>query len=371
MREVVLGAAAALLVVIAVTSAAGPGDPGPPFSIVADNGGALREAVIHFDAEVADVIAPTYRDLLRAVPSDVVFHVVVANDAAFDRFRDLLGEWEIEAPERFQAAVVNREVTTWSRDRYTLITRGDSTLLLVPPRPSRGHEARTNDWLAPFAVAAAAGADTRVKVVPLVFDGGDLVATETHVFVTALLAARNEGHALASHRELRLWLSEMTGKRPVILGSDASEVPAHHIGMFVTPLTDDVILVGDPDLGLRLLTPELEARLPRAVDRREETLERFRLIAAQLEQSGFTVIRSPLIPLDDDLVYVTYNNSVLERRADGRLHAYVPAFGLAALDAAGRAVYEQAGIVVHPIDVERVFRHRGTVRCLINVLRRA
>jgi hypothetical protein len=64
-------------------------------------------------------------------------------------------------------------------------------------------------------------------------------------------------------------------------------------------------------------------------------------------------------------------NALLERRADGRLHAYVPQFGPEALEAAGRAAYEQQAGGVHPIDVSRIYRHNGAVRCLVNVLSRA
>ena len=140
--------------------------------------------------------------------------------------------------------------------------------------------------------------------------------------------------------------------------------------MFVTPLDGKVILVGDPDAGLRLLSPEDEARLPLPVDRNEVALSAFRRVAEELEAEGFELRPVPLVPLTDGLTYVTYNNSMLERREDGRLHAYVPVFGLRALDAAGRAAYEQADIVVHPIDVRRVYRFNGTIRCLVNVLRR-
>ena len=78
----------------------------------------------------------------------------------------------------------------------------------------------------------------------------------------------------------------------------------------------------------------------------------------------------PLVPLSDRVTYVTYNNVLLERRPDGQLHAYVPQFGLPRLDAAGRRAFTNEGVVVHPIDVTRIYAQNGTVRCLVNVLDR-
>ena len=236
------------------------------------------------------------------------------------------------------------------------------------PRPAREHAARHNDYQAPFALAREAGEGTRVQVAPLIFDGGDLIASEHHVFATALLLQRNEGGALGEREVLGRWLARHTGQRPVLIGETADQVPEHHVGMFLTPLGGRRVLVGDPDLGLSLLPRG--AALPRAVERRPGELERFRRVARELRAQGFTVIPAPLVPLRESLTYVTYNNAILERRADGRLHAYVPQFGIETLDAAGRAAYAGEGVVVHPIDVRRVFQHNGTVRCLVNVLRR-
>jgi hypothetical protein len=99
-------------------------------------------------------------------------------------------------------------------------------------------------------------------------------------------------------------------------------------------------------------------------------LRRFENVARELAAVGFDVRRTPLVPLAGRLTYLTYNNALLERRSDGRQHAYVPQFGIEALDAAGRASFEKMGIVVHPIDVREIYSHNGTVRCLVNVLAR-
>lgn len=368
MRSYLLGAAAAIAIVLGFSAFTGDAPKAPPTAIVADTGAAFEEVVLQFDPEVIAEVGPTYRDLLRALSPTVSVWVAVERDAHFETFLTHASAWGLERMERFRPVVVGVPISTWSRDRYTLVRRGDRRLLLVPPRPNRGHQLRRNDWMVPAALARAAGDDVEVVIAPAIFDGGDLIATDEYVFVTALLASRNQAGDLSKPEHLTRWLEETTGRRPILLGRHEDQVPGHHIGMFLTPLGGDVVLVGDPDLGLAMLPANAELPLP--VDRTEATLERFRFIARALEAAGFHLRRVPLVPLAGGLTYVTYNNSVLERREDGRLHAYVPQFGIAPLDAAGRRAYEAAGAVVHPIDVRKIYSANGTVRCLLNVLRR-
>jgi hypothetical protein len=340
----------------------------PPARLVPDNGGPFQELVLHYAPQIEADVAPSYRDLLQAFDSRVTVWVAVETREHFSRFKGLLERWRVGRTSRFKPVVVGRPITTWSRDRYSLLRQGDRRVLLVRPRPHRGPEPRVNDWQVPFALARAVGSDVTVRKAELIFDGGDLIATDQFVFATSLLMARNAGGSLSDPRRLARWLGAQTGREPVLLGREPDEVPPHHIGMFLTPLGDGVVLVGDPLAGLTLLPKG--ARLPRPVARDSATLARFQGIARDLRELGFTVKGVPLVPLSDGLTYVTYNNALLERRADGRLHAYVPQFGIATLDAAGRAAYVREGVVVHPVDVSRIYRHNGTVRCLVNVLRR-
>ncbi len=369
MKQILLGALIAIASVLGVGALRGQG-VAPKFVVVADNGGAMREVALHFDPRVASEVSETYQDLLRELPPSLRVQVLIEKAGDFEVFSELLVAWEIEKTARFHPVVVGKRITTWSRDRYTLIERDGESVLLIPPRPTEGNEARKNDWDAPFALAKAIpGLDTLTA--ELMFEGGDFTATDTHVFATALLRERNQGGDLYDLEALRRWLRRHTGKTPIILGKSVADVPEHHIGMFVTPLDSKRILVGDPDLGLALLdSAQVDlSLLPFAVDRREASLQRFRNIADELEDQGFEVVRVPLVPLSDGLTYVTYNNVLLETRG-GKLHAYLPQFGIEALDRAGRSAYADAGIVVHPIRVKNIYQYNGTVRCLINIVKR-
>lgn len=370
MKQIILGAFVAIVAVLGFGAMRSEG-LATEFEVVADNGSAMREVALHFDPRVALEVSETYQDLLRELPASVQVHVLVEKAADFEVFEKLLSIWEIPAGERFHQVVVGKRITTWSRDRYTLIEGDGAPLLLIPPRPTEANEARKNDWFAPFALAnSLEGVETMTA--DLVFEGGDFTATDTHIFATALLRERNQGGDLYDQDKLEKWLRRHTGKKPIVLGDSLAEVPAHHIGMFVTPLDDKRVFVGDPDLGLSLLDAAKvdEAQLPFAVDREESSLQKFRNIAAELSDLGFEVIPLPLIPLADGLTYITYNNLLLEKRNEG-MHAYLPQFGIEALDKVGRDAYREAGVSVHSIRVKNIYQYNGTVRCLVNIVRRA
>jgi hypothetical protein len=370
MKQSILGALVAIAAILGATGIYGHG-VAPRFEVVADNGNAMTEIALHFDPRVVAEVSDTYQDLLRELPATTRVYVLIEKESDFAVFQKLLASWELQASDRFQSVVVGKRITTWSRDRYTLIERDGKPVLLVPPHPTEGNEARKNDWDAPFALAKAiSGLDT--KTAELMFEGGDFTATQTHIFATALLRERNQGGELYDKDKLRKWLRKNTGKTPILLGESVADVPEHHIGMFVTPLDDKRILVGDPDLGLELFDAARvdPSQLPYSVDRSEASLQKFRNIARELKEQGFEVLPLPLIPLSDGLTYITYNNVLLETRDDGQ-HAYLPQFGIPELDQAGAQVYAEAGVAVHKIRVQKVYQYNGTVRCLVNIVKRS
>ena len=94
-------------------------------------------------------------------------------------------------------------------------------------------------------------------------------------------------------------------------------------------------------------------------------------VADWLIERGYRVERLPFFACDDPKVFVTYNNVLFETRADGTPHVYLPTYDLPEWDGRASAIWESAGVTVHPIRVRRIFVHRGSVRCLSHVLRRS
>jgi len=197
------------------------------------------------------------------------------------------------------------------------------------------------------------------------------VADDEHIYATAALPGRNAGTRWADRQTLREELARLFDREPVILGTSRDDVPDHHICMIVTPIGGGTVLVGDPELGLRLLREAGSPALPGGVaaDSSPETAARFARVADGLAVAGLRVIRVPLVPTTTPFVYVSYNNVLIDDRPDGR-HVFLPKFGVAALDAAARAVWEAQGFTVHPVDVAKLYLGGGALRCVAGVISR-
>jgi len=82
------------------------------------------------------------------------------------------------------------------------------------------------------------------------------------------------------------------------------------------------------------------------------------------------VVRIPIVPGRDGRTYVTYLNAILDRRS-GRRIVYMPVFGGAEmLNRAAEQVWAGLGYEVRPVNCGACYRHFGSLRCLVNVLRR-
>jgi hypothetical protein len=129
--------------------------------------------------------------------------------------------------------------------------------------------------------------------------------------------------------------------------------------------------VGDPSLG-RALVEAAGAALPAGVepDWSAATQARFDLVARALAGAGLAVARLPLVPTQEEFVYLSYNNVLIDDRADGR-HVLLPRYGVPALDEAAAQAWRRMGFAIHPVDASRVFRHGGAVRCLVAAVARS
>jgi hypothetical protein len=366
---------AGLLAGIGLAAALGRFDPAPPpptLRAVPDSGGRLQALLLHWSPDGGELVLPTYRDLLGALPADVELRVAVQHAEHFDDLRRRLAAAGAPGLERLRLLVVGRPITIWSRDRFVTAERGGRTVLVVPAQTFTAAPTRANDWVVPWRLAARRWHRAAALAAPFAFDGGDFVVDERRVFATAVLAGRNRGTRWADAATLLPELAARFGREPVLLGEGLDEVPNHHIGMVVTPIGDDTVLVGDP----RLAAPLLAAAAPGSplaaldADRSAATTAKFVRVANELRAAGLRVVPIPLVPTDRTYVFLSYNNVLIDDRADGR-HVLVPQYGFPELDAAGRAVWESLGFVVHPIDAAGLYGHGGALRCVAAVLERA
>ncbi len=252
---VILGAVVSLPLVGLVARARGAARPA--WSLVPeDASGPLRRVAIHYAPSLDGRALPIWRALFAALPADIDVEVAVAEQRDFDRFVTALGAAHVEHLERFHAVPVHHELTTWSRDRMAALAGPDGAgAVLAPPRVETPAAGRAGDWFAPFALAREVyRADAHVA--DFVFEGGDLAASRHHIFADANLIGRNLGRGEATRAHLEDELRRTFAQDLIWLGDEPGEVPQHHVMMYMVPLDDDTVAVGDVRLGATLLASE-------------------------------------------------------------------------------------------------------------------
>jgi N-dimethylarginine dimethylaminohydrolase len=339
--------------------------------LLSDCDGALRQAVIHYTPEVADVVIPTYRAFLRQLPAEVTVQAVCPDRKAYDDLLARVGATDC----RLSPVIVGHPMTTWSRDRWLALGAcgAESTLLLCPRREDGAAvwPAREGDERIAGDLAAALGSSVASRRSDLYFDGGDFAADGETVFVRPAVLFRNLQRTVESRQELLDQLAAML-KRRVVLFQDA---PDHHLSMYMMPIGNHTVLLGDPRLAERLLAGSparsaVDDYLPGGPDFSEATAERFDAVAAQCQAAGYRVVRIPVAPGVDGRTYITYLNAILDER-DGHHIVYMPTFGPAdVLNRAAAEVWTGLGFEVRSVDCTASSRHFGALHCLVNILHR-
>jgi hypothetical protein len=345
-----------------------------PAPVVADDGGALGEVLMHYVPELEPTFAETYRDFLVSLAPDTRVDFVVQHGkrASLDAFLARV------APSIHPRVVeVDVPIGIWSKDRaLVLASPSDARIpLLVPPRPRPGEGSRPGDWEIVPALAREMPDRFEVRRIPLAFDAGDFTIAGDRVLVDPNLFARNASRGVRSPADLRARVASLLGREVVLLGDAVGDVPRHHMSMYMAALDGDVALVGDPAAGARILgegfspgETSAETGAPLRADAGGETVARFDRAAQALERAGFRVVRIPTIAFDDK-TYFAYTNGVFETHGGERI-ARMPTFDVPALDSAARSVYESLGWRVVPIRARKVYTQHGTIGCLVNVLAR-
>jgi hypothetical protein len=369
MRLGVLGGIAAGLVasslIIGVASVA-RGHRAVSTRLVAEDASApLRRIAIHYAPYADPVALGVWRQLFRALPAGVDIEVEVGAVEDFERLLRLLRESHTPNLERLHPIVVGSQITTWSRDRYASLVGDDgSGSILAPPRIEAPFHSRAGDFESPYAISHGLY-HREPAIADIVFEGGDLAATPNLVFVDANLPARNLGHATSDRAEIEHELGHHLGQQLVWLGDEVGDVPRHHIMMYMMPLDDHVVAVGDVREGVRLL-----GGTPLPLDDVDVEARRFDHAAQLLTARGFRVVRVPALVLEGAGSYVTYTNALFDRRPDGTRVVYLPTYALPSLDAAGTKFWRDQGYTVVPIDVSPIYQLNGSLGCLVNVLAR-
>jgi hypothetical protein len=329
-----------------------------------DPSGALRQLAIHYAPTADRVALGVWKQLFAVLPASVDVEVEVARAEDFARLIRELGDTPNLA--RMHPVIVGAPITTWSRDRYAAL---DDDTILAPPRVESVEVARAGDARSPVAISRALY-DRDPETAGFAFEGGDLAATPRFVFADANLAARNlaRGGDVVDRAAIERELQHRLSQQLVWLGDKPGEVPQHHIMMYMMPLDDTTVAVGDVRAGVALLGRE-PAGDGLDLDDTELQAKRFDRAAELLAARGFHVVRVPALVLDGGGSFVTYTNALFDRRGETRI-VYLPTYALPALDRAAEDFYAQQGFEVHPIDVSPIYKLDGSLGCLVNVLAR-
>jgi hypothetical protein len=339
----------------------------PEAKLVSDAHGALADLCIQYRQDFHSEAIETLHDLFEGLADDVVIRIVVEEPEAFEFLKAGLAKRGGTRLERLSPVITGFPITPWARDRFGGMTARGSVVLAVPQSASNMTGPRGNDERVPeVLVQGIPGATCRT--LPFLFEGGDLLADEDTVFLSAVCLARNRPLDVDDRPGLLRRVESALGKRIVAIGETPEDVPDHHICMYLTPLGGKTVAVADPAMGWELYREHPEGN-PVDVETDLSKYRPFHQVIQFMERQGFRVVRIPLLLTRTPRVYVSYNNALLERRS-GEKRIYMPVYGIPALDrAAGKAFGEQGWQVV-PVRVDKLYRHTGSLRCQVGVIRR-
>lgn len=351
----------------------GPATPEPAAGpLVSECDGAIRRVALHYNEAAGETVGPTYRDFLRQLPADVDVRVVCTSIQAFDALSQRVGPTDC----RLTPVVVDHAITSWARDRWLALgpTRDAPATLLCPHAedgadvwPARKGDQRVGDDL-----AASVGGGVRARRSDLYFDGGDFDADGETAFARPSILLRNVQRTAAT-REAVIAAAEAMLRRKVVVLDGA---PDHHVGMYLMPVGNRTVLVGDPHLTEEALARSpaeaatVAAFLPGGPDFTAATAAHFEAVADRCREAGYRVVRIPTAPGSDGRTYITYVNAIIDER-DGRRTVYMPKYTFAeGLNREATAAWESLGYAVKPVECDGCARNFGTLHCLVNVMQR-
>ena len=330
---------------------------------------ALAEICIQYRSDFHDQCIQTIQDLLAALPEDVTVRVVTESPDEFNFLKSRLSQSGRPLPARMKSVVTGMPITPWAKDRFGTMTAGGGPVLAVPRARTAAAGPRGNDEKVAALLCRRIPGVTH-KVLPFMFDGGDLLSDSGNVYVAANMLARNGPLTDAGRRELLGAIASTFGKKVVCIGEDAEAVPDHHIGMYLTPLGSGKLAVADPDLGLRICrTLGVTQVAGVALETDSARYQPFRNVIRILQEQDLEFARVPIVLTLLPRVYATYNNAIIEER-DGVKRIFMPVYDVPELDRQAAAVFEAQGFDVVSVRVGNLFRHTGSLRCLVGIIRR-
>lgn len=367
-RATILGIAVGLFTALCLSQLPNPHarDIAMP-ELVSDADLALADISIHYRSDFHDECLETLRDLMAGLPQEVTVWVVVES---LEEFNFLKNRMEGSASSaRLRAVVTGMPITPWSKDRFGTMTAEGNPVLAIPKARTLAEGPRGNDETV-AALICRESDDATLKVLPFMFEGGDLLSDQDNIYVPANMVARNEPLTDAGKGALLAAIERTFGKTVVHIGDEARDMPDHHIGMYLTPLGNGRLAVADPDMGLQMCRELNIAEVGGvAVETDPTCYQPFRNVIQLLQDRNIEIVRVPMILTTLPRVYATYNNAIVEER-NGVRRIFMPTYGVPGIDQRAAQIFAEQNIEVIPVRVSKLFKHTGSLRCLVGVIRR-
>lgn len=352
-------------------------------AVLAEADGALEHVLLHWTPSADRDLAQPYTDFIRALDQSVRITLVLSLGLTESEQLLLTSRLkQIDPSEqllrRVQRVEVAGPITPWSKDRALVSARDSGTRrarMTIPAEPTSAWQERHHDWASVAAVVEHFPGEMELEVSPFDFDAGDLAVGRGLLLFDSNLLEKNRRRGFDSIEQLAGRVGEYFQMQVVTLGRELGDTPRHHLSMYMTPLTGNQVLVGDPVAARAVVgdafkpgESRVETDEPLVADFSPAMVARFQRARADLVGHGFDVTDIVNVPFDDK-TYLSYTNGVFEVRGGHRI-AYVPAYGIPALDASAHATYRKLGWEVVPIRVRTLFPYHGTIGCVVNVLAR-
>lgn len=403
---VLVGVACSIGVGVALGRWAGSAEPevARTATMQSDTSGAIAEVLLSIPNGSAGFFVPTQAEFVARLPADVRIRIVHGDPATRRMF-----EQALQAHGDTSGRVVRWEpgaadMAPWLRDAWIPGRAPSGSAVAYMHHPS--HYEYMRGPAGPCDLPGLAGRLFGGAIHPTIVrgEGGSVVADDERVFVARRIIEAGVHRNEAQSEEAMLdHLAGLWGRRVVALSTGLAEWSAH-TDLLVMPIGGRRVLLGNPEQARELLAraPEAEkqafqvrirrlaARTPPGHRARsvhewpvveklvaESTVPSrragFARLRAELVDAGYDVIDIPFLSLDPERVRgrltLSYTNVVLDVRGGVRT-AYVPVYGLPALDDAAVRTWKQAGYRVVVVDTLSPALFGGALRCLCQVTRR-
>jgi N-dimethylarginine dimethylaminohydrolase len=285
----------------------------------------------------------------------------------------------------------------WMRDNGILFINKKSNLItFVPCRSENGKKVILSEYMRSSASDNIVCNDSDVK---FDFPGGEIVASESYIFCKTTNLFDDDN--LKSNRSEAIKEIEKLCKKEMI-DLSTIETPDAHIDLWLTPIDDKTIALGDVLLGKEIMGKIPPSECPKIINKyiKAERSSGFKLkktkrrknqrrlfysmlfkkinnsshcisinnVKEYLENRGFTIVVIPSIgQLDISRnSYYSYNNVLMETfkgdNGDIIKNIILPEYGLP-LDQIARQKWELLGFHVKQFPMNDIARKGGAIRC--------